>query len=78
LLSRHDDQKPQAAETVCLLTLKPTIPFYKRHGFDVVSGQDERRELPSSLQVEYFLGSIISKILNNELVCMVRRKPEES
>jgi ribosomal protein S18 acetylase RimI-like enzyme len=81
LLARHDNEEEQEKEskrqrpkTVSLLTLRPTATFYEQYGFRVVTSDVERRDLPPSLQFEFSAGSMISKVLNNELVCMIRDK----
>jgi N-acetylglutamate synthase-like GNAT family acetyltransferase len=56
---------------VCLLTLKPTTPFYGKYGFEVAC-EEQRKELPSSLQMEFKLGTALSAVLGNDLVCMVQ------
>jgi ribosomal protein S18 acetylase RimI-like enzyme len=71
LLRRHDAEKDQAA-VVCLLTLRPTIPFYTPHGFKVVQGDEA--SMPKPLEFEFKAGSVISALLGNELVCMVRQE----
>jgi N-acetylglutamate synthase-like GNAT family acetyltransferase len=53
-------------ESVYLLTLAPTIPFYKRNGF-IRCTEDE---VPSAMAFEVAAGSAISAILGNKLVCM--------
>lgn len=64
LLKQYDAEKQQAV--VCLMTLRPTIPFYTPHGFKVVEN------IPEPLQFEFKAGSVISTLLGNDLVCMVR------
>lgn len=80
LLERNDKENPSAAQQhVCLLTLRPTVPFYEPHGFQVVTNIEEQRRLPASLQLEYAAGSAISMVLGNEIVCMVQKiKSDES
>jgi GNAT superfamily N-acetyltransferase len=56
---------------VCLLTLKPTTPFYEKYGFQVAS-DEQRKQLPSSLQMEFKVGMALSAVLGNDLVCMVQ------
>jgi ribosomal protein S18 acetylase RimI-like enzyme len=69
LLERHDAACEQ--RMVCLLTLRPTTPLYEPHGFRVVPKQD----MPRALQFEYAAGSVISALLGNDLVCMLRPNP---
>ena len=64
LLKCYDAEKQEAV--VCLLTLRPTIPFYTPHGFRVVEN------IPEPLKFEFKAGSVISTLLGNDLVCMVR------
>lgn len=67
LLKRHDaENHQQKATAVCLLTLRPTIAFYAPHGFKVV------QNIPEPLYFEFKVGSVISTLLGNDLVCMVR------
>ena len=68
LLERHDEKKSK--QRICLLTLKPTTPFYEPYGFRVAT-DNERKELPSSIQLEYQAGLALSFLLGNDLVCMV-------
>ena len=56
---------------VCLLTLKPTVPFYNKFGFHVV---EKEEDIPSFLRFEMLAGRVISSFLGNEIVCMVRNK----
>jgi N-acetylglutamate synthase-like GNAT family acetyltransferase len=65
LNKRHDDDNT----SLCLLTLRPTVPFYEKFGFCVIS----RDNLPSPLRIEYLAGSLISLFLGNELVCMEKK-----
>jgi N-acetylglutamate synthase-like GNAT family acetyltransferase len=67
LLERHDVRTPPTR--VCLLTLRPTIPFYQPFGFEVVE------TAPEPLQFEFLAGSLISAVLGNGLCCMVREIP---
>ena len=54
---------------VCLLTLEPTVGFYKRFGFE----RTEPGALPSAvMRLEFQAGALVSSLLGNELVCMVR------
>lgn len=70
---------------IYLLTLRPTMPLYERHGFRLVddttmqkmsfvvsSSDPDHVKVPTSLQVEWIIGSIVSKILGNDLVCMMK------
>jgi ribosomal protein S18 acetylase RimI-like enzyme len=72
----QQQQKPTTtvSSVVCLLTLKPLIPFYESHGFQVIANRDEIQRLPTSLQLEYTAGSFVSLILGNDIVCMIERK----
>jgi ribosomal protein S18 acetylase RimI-like enzyme len=75
---------------IFLLTLRPIIPLYERHGFRVVdpsimsttitrsttttpNDNHDMVTVPIQLQIEWIIGSILSKLLGNELVCMVRQ-----
>lgn len=74
LLNRHDiDCDENRKSQICLLTLAPTVPFYEPFGFRCVEmdGNSEY-SIPSSMKMEYMLGSLVSKILGNEIVCMIR------
>lgn len=64
LLKRHED-----GTKVCLLTLRPTTSFYEAHGFLPIESSND---LPASVQFEFKAGSLISIVLGNDLVCMVR------
>jgi N-acetylglutamate synthase-like GNAT family acetyltransferase len=72
LLLRHD--QAEAPTTVCLLTLRSTTPFYENLGFEVMDKDEIQSSMPSSFQFEYAAGSVVSSLLGNGLVCMVRRK----
>lgn len=74
LLRRHDQKSTSSPSPskVCLLTLRPTVPFFEAHGF-AVADEIERAQLPSTLQLEYLAGSVLSAFLKNDLVCMIRR-----
>lgn len=70
LLDRHyENKEPQSR--ICLLTLKSTTKFYKQFGFREAD-KEERRRLPQTLQMEYQLGSVLSFVLGNDLVCMIK------
>jgi ribosomal protein S18 acetylase RimI-like enzyme len=73
LLQRHDDGASKGL-AVCLLTLRPTVPLYEKHGFRVVNVNNKQQKdvLPRSLQFELAAGSVISAILGNDLVAMMR------
>jgi N-acetylglutamate synthase-like GNAT family acetyltransferase len=68
LMKRHVES---TLTKVCLLTLKPTTPFYEKYGFQVAC-EEQRKQLPSSLQMEFKLGMALSAVLGNDLVCMVQ------
>ena len=68
LLDRHVAMKQQ--QRICLLTLKPTTSFYEPYGFRVAT-ESERKQLPSSIQLEYQAGLALSFLLGNDLVCMI-------
>ena len=78
LLVRHDERCKNNSgakdKDVCLLTIRPTVSLYQKFGFIEV---EDISSLPTILQMEYKAGSIISKILNNQLVCMVRRQESQ-
>jgi GNAT superfamily N-acetyltransferase len=67
LLSRHN------SNDICLLTLRPTMALYERHGFRLLENE-ALHNMPQSFQLEYAAGSVLSKVLGNELVCMVSRQ----
>jgi GNAT superfamily N-acetyltransferase len=69
-LLKQQEENEENHSTICLLTLRPTVPLYEPHGFRVVD--PNAIDLPVTLQVEFLLGTMISKLLGNELVCMVR------
>lgn len=71
LLLRHEEQ--EEATQVCLLTLRPTSGFYEKYGFEVLDEKEMKSSMPSSFQFEYAAGSVVSSLLGNGLVCMVRR-----
>lgn len=68
LLKRHD-AAAAANRDVCLLTLKPTVLFYEPHGFRIVG---DISMMPKTIQVEFAAGNLVSLLLGNDLVCMVR------
>ena len=69
LLKRHEDHDASMnSNTVCLLTLHPTVPFYEKHAFRVV----EKDMVPQPLKFEFAAGSLLSAILGNTIVCMIR------
>jgi ribosomal protein S18 acetylase RimI-like enzyme len=72
LLERHDAD-PFHSKRVCLLTLKPTMKFYEKHGFVEHMSIDD---LPSALQFEFRAGSLVSSMLGNDICCMVRDAKE--
>ncbi len=78
LLQRFDCGYPlstnQTKHIVCALTLKRTIEFYSKYGFRVVPQQS----IPPPLKLEYQLGNVLSLILGNDLVCMVRENDRGS
>ena len=67
LLQRYDTFG--ATQKVCLLTLRPTVPFYESHGFVV---QPSMEDLPNTIQLEFKAGSFLSSLLGNDICCMVR------
>lgn len=74
LLSKHDNDANAYSRSICLLTLKPTIDFYTPFGFVTVNKEDMKQhyDLPTSFLLEYQAGTIISAMLGNDLVCMIR------
>jgi GNAT superfamily N-acetyltransferase len=73
LLERHKASSSSSKRVgVCLLTLKPTAPFYETYGFHVAS-ESERKQLPSSIQLEFKAGTALSMFLGNDLVCMIEQ-----
>jgi ribosomal protein S18 acetylase RimI-like enzyme len=68
--NKSSSQNQFHRQKVCLLTLMPTVPFYEAHGFRLAS-KTERELLPRSLKLEFLAGSLISKVLDNEIVCMI-------
>jgi ribosomal protein S18 acetylase RimI-like enzyme len=73
LLSNHDQCNVGNNTSICLLTLRPTVPLYVPHGFRVVANPiTEKHDIPKTLALEFIVGTIISKILGNDLVCMIR------
>ena len=70
LLERHYDGDTIPTR-LCLLTLKPTTGFYETYGFRVAT-ETERLQLPGSLQMETKIGNLLSAVLGNDLVCMVK------
>ena len=87
---------------IYLLTLRPTVRLYERHGFRVVEDLNPFRSMmmmmidrwkpgeskplretmsdgvtnndvpPLPFQIEWIIGSILSNVLGNELVCMMK------
>lgn len=72
LLDRHHASGPHSPR-VCLLTLKPTIPFYEPLGFREAS-EVERKSLPKAIQLEFQAGNALSFVLGNDLVCMIENE----
>lgn len=68
LLNRFDERHELSNSSVCLLTLRPTIQFYERFRFCVV----DKDNVPPPLKFELTAGTLISSILGNDIVCMVR------
>ena len=74
------ENKTNLSKQLCLLTLAPTVPFYEQFGFQCVTRttmddnikKEYERRIPPPLLGEYALGKLVSKILGNDLVCMVR------
>jgi N-acetylglutamate synthase-like GNAT family acetyltransferase len=71
LLRRHDEV--ESPTTVCLLTLGSTTTFYEKHGFELMDELEIQSTMPSSFRFEYAAGSVVSSLLGNGLVCMIRR-----
>jgi N-acetylglutamate synthase-like GNAT family acetyltransferase len=71
LLQRHD--QAESPTTVCLLTLSSTSCFYEKHGFELMDEVEIQSTMPSSFRFEYAAGSVVSSLLGNGLVCMIRR-----
>lgn len=79
LLERQDDDNRNDnshSAAVCLLTLRPIVPLYERHKFEIIMDESEIQKLPKAIQLERMAGSMISKFLGNDLVCMIRRCSE--
>ncbi|KAG7356548.1 acyl-CoA N-acyltransferase [Nitzschia inconspicua] len=71
LLEKHrQESKTSKNQKVCLLTLQPTVPFYEAHGFRLAT-KSEREALPKALLLEYMAGSVLSAVLQNNIVCMI-------
>jgi GNAT superfamily N-acetyltransferase len=73
LLERQ--QQADSSSSVCLLTLRPTMPLYEKFGFGIVDpkrNDDTWKTLPQTVRLEYQAGSLLSLVLGNDLVCMVR------
>ena len=68
LLRRHVEENPHSR--ICLLTLQSTSKFYERFGFREAN-HEERKRLPTAIQLEYNLGSVLSFVLGHDLVCMI-------
>jgi N-acetylglutamate synthase-like GNAT family acetyltransferase len=71
LIRRHDQS--ESPTTVCLLTLSSTSTFYEKHGFELMDEVEIQSTMPSSFRFEYAAGSVVSSLLGNGLVCMIRR-----
>jgi GNAT superfamily N-acetyltransferase len=71
LLEQHEECGEEDP-IICLLTLRPTVPLYERHGFRVVD--PKAHDLPITFRVEFMLGTMLSMLLGNDLVCMIRTK----
>jgi N-acetylglutamate synthase-like GNAT family acetyltransferase len=67
LVDRLLDKDQNLHEKICLLTLRPTASFYESHGFEIV----ERPVKP--LAFEFAAGTVVSKILGNDIICMVKQ-----
>jgi len=77
LLHQFDEKnvKKERSDILCLLTLVSTMRFYEQFGFRKMSigkATDSQNDLPTTLKIEYTLGSFISNVLGNELVFMTR------
>jgi N-acetylglutamate synthase-like GNAT family acetyltransferase len=55
------------------LTLSSTSCFYEKHGFELMDEVEIQSTMPSSFRFEYAAGSVVSSLLGNGLVCMIRR-----
>jgi N-acetylglutamate synthase-like GNAT family acetyltransferase len=76
LLQRHRKKQEHSSipqQKVCLLTLLPTVPFYEAHGFRLAT-KTEREAMPQALKFEFLAGSIVSAMLQNEIVCMIEKE----
>jgi len=69
LLQKFDSEPKNKHTTCCLLTLRPTIPLYSKYGFVEVT-----KDIPPPLKMEYKAGQLLSFLLGNDLVCMLRQK----
>ena len=65
LLERHAGLGRSASD-IYLLTLDSTRPFYERLGFAAVDGRD----VPTPLAFEVLVGSAVTSVLGETLVCM--------
>ena len=76
LLWHHDvfeDSLPR--RTLCLVTCPDTAPFYERHGFQVVTSD---QDIPSVLLAEHAYDSDSPPVLDDGFVCMLRPNPTSS
>ncbi|KAG7356188.1 acetyltransferase GNAT domain containing protein [Nitzschia inconspicua] len=72
LLEKHrQESKTSKKQKVCLLTLQPTVPFYEAHGFRLAT-KSEREALPKAFLLEFMAGSVLSAVLQNNIVCMIK------
>jgi GNAT superfamily N-acetyltransferase len=79
LLQKFDSKFPstdanQTKHIACLLTLKPTAPFYLKFGFQI----SPQNNIPPPLRFEYQLGRLVSFVLKNDLVCLIRQNTTEN
>lgn len=73
LENQRNDEQNYASSTICLLTLRPTAPLYEKHGFAILSMDSaEFQKLPKAIKFEASAGRILSSLLRNDLVCMVK------
>ena len=70
LVSDATTNRPQKGDdvTLCLLTLRSTVPFYARAGFEVI---EDESEVPRPLQAERAAGNVVAGLVaQDECVVM--------
>ena len=65
-LLQQYEQRGYTADDLYLLTLEPTVGWYRQFGFEPCS----RTQVPPQMGLEVAAGEVLSTLLGNKLVCM--------